>query len=192
MLNTDAHNANIPKDRKMTKPQFISNNRGINNGKDLAKEYMEGLYDKIVSTPFEMSHEREDFNQWDKQGWLRVKESKNKESTMNMKKKSNLGRKLWCIISGSCLYLFEQPTDKKPFHIIPLHNLEMDSLMENGNELNCFLLFNPDPKLGIRSAVDGKEVQLRELAFFTENRKEKMEWMLTFKVNSITAPTYKQ
>jgi len=120
MLNTDAHNANIPKERKMTKPQFISNNRGINNGKDLPKEFLESLYDKIVSTPFAMSHERDEFSQWDKQGWLSVKETKTKDSTLNMKKKTNLGRKLWCIISACCLYLFEQPTDKKT---IPHHSI---------------------------------------------------------------------
>jgi len=102
-----------------------------------------------------------------------------------------VGKKLWCIISASCLYLFDQPNDKKPLHIIPLYNLEIDSLMENGAEMNCFLLYNPDPKSGIRSAVEGKEVQLSQLAFFAESRREKMEWMLVFKVNSVIAPTYK-
>jgi len=52
-------------------------------------------------------------------------------------------------------------------------------------------MFNPDPKGGIKSAVDGKEVQLKELAFFTGSRKEKMEWMLTIKLNSVSAPTYR-
>jgi len=57
--------------------------------------------------------------------------------------------------------------------------------------MNCFVMFNPDVKSAIRSAVEGKEVQIKELAFFAENRREKMEWMLTFKLNSVTAPTYK-
>ena len=35
MLNVDAHNKNIPKEQKMTLEQFLSINRGIDNGKDL-------------------------------------------------------------------------------------------------------------------------------------------------------------
>lgn len=35
MLNTDAHNPNVKANRKMTKKQFVSNNRGIDGGKDL-------------------------------------------------------------------------------------------------------------------------------------------------------------
>ena len=37
MLNTDLHNPNIPKERKMTLEQFIRNNRGIDNGEDIDK-----------------------------------------------------------------------------------------------------------------------------------------------------------
>lgn len=36
MLNTDAHNPNIPKEKKMTLNQFIRNNSGMDNGKDIA------------------------------------------------------------------------------------------------------------------------------------------------------------
>lgn len=64
MLNTDAHNQAIAQDRKMTKEQFVSNNRGINNGKDLEKNYLEELYDKIKANAFAMDHERDEFNQW--------------------------------------------------------------------------------------------------------------------------------
>ncbi|TYH94023.1 hypothetical protein ES332_A12G013100v1 [Gossypium tomentosum] len=53
MLNTDAHN-NMVKD-KMTKSDFIRNNRGINDGKDLPEEYLGALYDQIVKNEIKMN-----------------------------------------------------------------------------------------------------------------------------------------
>lgn len=95
--------------------------------------------------------------------------------------------------------------DKAPLHIIPLDNLQIDSLFETDRDEGfsgslCselfdqlgFLLFNNDPKGNIKSAVEGgKEVHLKELQFYCENRKAKIEWMLTFKLNLVSAPSYK-
>ncbi|KAE9448697.1 hypothetical protein C3L33_19434, partial [Rhododendron williamsianum] len=53
MLNTDAHN-NMVKD-KMTKADFIRNNRGINDGKDLPEEYLGAIYDHIVRNEIKMN-----------------------------------------------------------------------------------------------------------------------------------------
>ncbi|KAI4367330.1 hypothetical protein MLD38_023080 [Melastoma candidum] len=53
MLNTDAHN-NMVKD-KMSKADFIRNNRGIDDGKDLPEEYLGALYDQIVKDEIKMS-----------------------------------------------------------------------------------------------------------------------------------------
>lgn len=53
MLNTDAHN-NMVKD-KMTKADFIRNNRGIDDGKDLPEEYLGALYDQIVRNEIKMN-----------------------------------------------------------------------------------------------------------------------------------------
>lgn len=53
MLNTDAHN-NMVKD-KMTKADFIRNNRGIDDGKDLPDEYLGALYDQIVRNEIKMN-----------------------------------------------------------------------------------------------------------------------------------------
>lgn len=47
MLNTDLHNPCVTK--KMTKSEFIKNNRGIDNGKDVPKIFLENLYHKILS-----------------------------------------------------------------------------------------------------------------------------------------------
>lgn len=53
MLNTDAHN-NMVKD-KMSKADFIRNNRGIDGGKDLAEDYLGALYDQIVKNEIKMN-----------------------------------------------------------------------------------------------------------------------------------------
>lgn len=53
MLNTDAHNSMV-KD-KMTKADFIRNNRGIDDGKDLPEEYLGALYDQIVKSEIKMN-----------------------------------------------------------------------------------------------------------------------------------------
>lgn len=57
MLNTDAHNPQV-KDR-MTKPGFIRNNRGINDGADLPEEFLSAIYDDIVATEIRMKDEVE-------------------------------------------------------------------------------------------------------------------------------------
>jgi Sec7-like guanine-nucleotide exchange factor len=43
MLNTDLHNPTIKDQNRMTKEQFIRNNRGINGGDDLPAEYLSVL-----------------------------------------------------------------------------------------------------------------------------------------------------
>eukprot|EP01117_Protostelium_nocturnum_P008079 TRINITY_DN287_c0_g1_i1.p1 TRINITY_DN287_c0_g1~~TRINITY_DN287_c0_g1_i1.p1 ORF type:complete len:894 (+),score=319.39 TRINITY_DN287_c0_g1_i1:253-2934(+) len=191
MLNTDAHNR-VMKSERMRKDQFVSNIRGVEYSTPLTTPYLEKLYDNIVKKEIQLQHEREEFNQWDKQGYMIVKESKSKGGTLTKK----AGRKLFCILAACCLYIFETPLDKKPIHIVPLGNLQVEALSEGGEKLHNmkgegFILFNPDPKDSIKSAVDGKEVHLKELQFVCENRKTMMEWMLIFKLNLVSAPNYK-
>eukprot|EP00667_Euglena_gracilis_P000231 EG_transcript_231 len=50
MLNTDLHNPQVRD--KMSKAQFLSQLKGINNGKDLSQPYLEGIYDRIEKSPF--------------------------------------------------------------------------------------------------------------------------------------------
>jgi Sec7-like guanine-nucleotide exchange factor len=47
MLNTDLHNPQIAANKKMSKEDFIKNNRGINDGQNLPKEYLESIFDEI-------------------------------------------------------------------------------------------------------------------------------------------------
>ena len=47
LLNTDQHNDNVK--RKMTIEQFVKNNRGINNGTDLPRPFLEAAYAAVVA-----------------------------------------------------------------------------------------------------------------------------------------------
>lgn len=57
MLNTDLHSSKIAK--RMTKEDFIKNNRGINDNADLPDEYLIGIYDEIASNEIVLKSERE-------------------------------------------------------------------------------------------------------------------------------------
>ena len=41
--------------KKMTKPDYIKMNRGINEQKDLPREYLEAIYDEIASNEIRMN-----------------------------------------------------------------------------------------------------------------------------------------
>ncbi|EIN10767.1 Sec7-domain-containing protein [Punctularia strigosozonata HHB-11173 SS5] len=57
MLNTDQHNPQVKK--RMTKADFIKNNRGINDGVDLPEEYLSLVFDEIASNEIRMKDEVE-------------------------------------------------------------------------------------------------------------------------------------
>ncbi|KAJ1259956.1 hypothetical protein BS78_10G194900 [Paspalum vaginatum] len=53
LLNTDSHNPMVK--NKMSKSDFMRNNRGIDDGKDLPEDYLSALYDQIVNNEIKMS-----------------------------------------------------------------------------------------------------------------------------------------
>lgn len=53
MLNTDAHNPQVK--HKMSREDFIKNNRGIDDGEDLNQDFLENLYNQIVRYEIKMS-----------------------------------------------------------------------------------------------------------------------------------------
>jgi brefeldin A-inhibited guanine nucleotide-exchange protein len=58
MLNTDQHSAKI-KGPRMTKEDFIKNNRGINDSQDLPPEYLVSIFDEIANNEIVLDTERE-------------------------------------------------------------------------------------------------------------------------------------
>lgn len=55
MLHTDAHSANVKK--KMTKAEWLKNNRGLNAGKDLPEDFLLDLYGRITTDEMKMLKE---------------------------------------------------------------------------------------------------------------------------------------
>lgn len=55
LLNTDAHNPQIK--NRMTKSDFIRNNRGINDGDDLPEEFLSSIFDEIQHNEIRMKDE---------------------------------------------------------------------------------------------------------------------------------------
>lgn len=58
MLNTDQHSAKL-KGPRMTKDDFIKNNRGINDNQDLPSEYLGSIFDEITNNEIVLFTERE-------------------------------------------------------------------------------------------------------------------------------------
>lgn len=58
LLNTDQHSKKM-KGRRMTKEDFIKNNRGINDNQDLPDEYLGSIFDEISTNEIVLDTERE-------------------------------------------------------------------------------------------------------------------------------------
>ena len=58
LLNTDLHSAKM-KGKRMSKEDFVKNNRGINDNADLPEEYLIGIYDEIAHNEIVLNTERE-------------------------------------------------------------------------------------------------------------------------------------
>lgn len=65
MLQTDLHNPGIR--NKMTRDEFVKNNRGINDNQDLPREYLESLYDGVAQSPISLQEDQEARNRQESQ-----------------------------------------------------------------------------------------------------------------------------
>lgn len=59
MLNTDQHSDKLRGQARMTKEDFVKNNRGINDNADLPEEYLGTIYDEIRGNEIILEGERE-------------------------------------------------------------------------------------------------------------------------------------
>ena len=57
MLNTDAHSPQVKK--RMSKADFLKNNRGINDGQDLPEDFLLAIFDEIHNNEIRMKDEME-------------------------------------------------------------------------------------------------------------------------------------
>jgi len=133
MLNTDLHNPNIAENKKMTMEGFIRNNQGINNGKDIRREVLVELFQKIKKEEVRMN----EGDQWEgevvtfmapnKSGWLQKKN----HSSMS----SGRWKKHWFVLSEHVLYYFDSPGEEKPRLILPMDSVRVGRSLKQDCEL---------------------------------------------------------
>ena len=100
MLNTDAHNDAIRKDRKMTLQQYKNNLRGIcKDGSSPDPKMLEAMYVGICRFPWQVE-EREHVVKV-REGWL------HKVSSNTSGKVLSSQRRKYCVLSSRALYLFK-------------------------------------------------------------------------------------
>ena len=57
MLNVDQHNPQVKK--RMSKQEFIKNNRGINSGQDLPEEILSAIFDDIATNELRLKDDND-------------------------------------------------------------------------------------------------------------------------------------
>ncbi|XP_075231682.1 cytohesin steppke isoform X1 [Lycorma delicatula] len=172
MLNTSLHNPSV-KD-KPTVEQFISMNRGINNGGDLPRELLESLYDSIKTEPFKIPEDdgndlMHTFFNPDKEGWLWKQGGRYKS-----------WKRRWFILNDNCLYYFEYTTDKEPRGIIPLENIQVREVSDR-HKPHCFELYaaGTDFIKACKTDSEGKVVEGKHTVYrmSAATSEEKDEWI---------------
>lgn len=99
MLNTDQHNPQVKK--KMTEEEFIRNNRAINGGKDLPKEYLSELFHSISSHAISLSGSSGNQIEMNPTRWIElINRSKIVEPYIICDFDRSLGRDMFACIAG--------------------------------------------------------------------------------------------
>jgi len=172
MLNTSLHNPSV-KD-KPTIEQFISMNRGINDGGDLPRELLESLYESIKTEPFKIPEDdgndlMHTFFNPDREGWLWKQGGRYKS-----------WKRRWFILNDNCLYYFEFTTDKEPRGIIPLENIRVREVSDRSKQ-HCFELFSANNEVikACKTDSEGKVVEGKHSVYrmSASTEEEKDEWI---------------
>lgn len=172
MLNTSLHNPSV-KD-KPTVEQFISMNRGIDNGGDLPRELLISLYDSIKTEPFKIPEDdgndlMHTFFNPDREGWLWKQGGRYKS-----------WKRRWFILNDNCLYYFEFTTDKEPRGIIPLENIRVREVTDRSKQ-HCFELFSANNEVikACKTDSEGKVVEGKHSVYrmSASTEEEKDEWI---------------
>ncbi|XP_030242048.1 cytohesin-1 isoform X3 [Drosophila navojoa] len=178
MLNTSLHNPSV-KD-KPTVEQFISMNRGINNGGDLPRGLLESLYESIRTEPFKIPQDdgndlMHTFFNPDKEGWLW------KQGGSKPLHRYKSWKRRWFILNDNCLYYFEYTTDKEPRGIIPLENISVREIQDRSKP-HCFELFatgGADIIKACKTDSEGKVVEGKHTVYrmSASTEEDQQEWI---------------
>ncbi|XP_044586384.1 cytohesin-1 isoform X1 [Cotesia glomerata] len=173
MLNTSLHNPSV-KDKPSVE-QFITMNRGINNGGDLPRELLVSLYESIKTEPFKIPEDdgndlMHTFFNPDKEGWLWKQAGGRYKSW----------KRRWFILNDNCLYYFEYTTDKEPRGIIPLENIQVREVQDR-HKPHCFELYAAGSEFikACKTDSEGKVVEGKHTVYrmSAATDEEKDEWI---------------
>ncbi|XP_074590636.1 ARF guanine-nucleotide exchange factor GNL2 [Curcuma longa] len=119
MLNTDQHNPQVKK--KMTEEDFIRNNRAINGGMDLPREYLSELFHSIGTHEIKLSGTGGSPVELSSAQWNDlIKASRVAEPFIQCDYKHKLSREAFVVISGPAVAtlaaIFEQADDEELLH----------------------------------------------------------------------------
>lgn len=112
LLNTDQHNTQVR--TRMTEEDFIRNNRTINGGADLPREYLSEIYHSICNSEIQMNPDKgTGFQMMTAGRWISViYKSKETSPYILCETASHLDRDMFCIVSGPTIaatsVVFEQ------------------------------------------------------------------------------------
>jgi len=172
MLNTSLHNPSV-KD-KPSPEQFITMNRGINDGENLPRELLISLYESIKTEPFKIPEDdgndlMHTFFNPDKEGWLWKQGGRYKS-----------WKRRWFILNDNCLYYFEFTTDKEPRGIIPLENIKIREVADRSKQ-HCFELFCSGNEVikACKTDSEGKVVEGKHTVYrmSASTEEEKDDWI---------------
>jgi len=177
MLNTSLHNPSV-KDKPSVE-QFITMNRGIDNGGDLPQELLVSLYESIKKEPFKIPEDdgndlMHTFFNPVKEGWLW------KQGTSKLSGRYKSWKRRWFILNDNCLYYFQFTTDKEPKGIIPLEDVQVREVPDRGKP-NCFELYSQtnDVIKACKTDSEGKVIEGKHNVYrlSASTAEEKDEWI---------------
>ncbi|KAJ6862919.1 ARF guanine-nucleotide exchange factor GNL2 [Populus alba x Populus x berolinensis] len=119
MLNTDQHNPQVKK--KMTEEEFIRNNRAINGGQDLPREYLSELFQSIATNPIAVFGQSGLLVEMNPGRWMELmNQSKVMQLYIQCDFDRQLGRDMFACVAGPSIAalsaFFEHSDEDEMFH----------------------------------------------------------------------------
>jgi hypothetical protein len=155
MLNVDAHNDNIPKNKKMNAQQYVRNLKGIQKDQSSPDEQMlRGFYQRV--SRYEWAVEERPHTAVMHEGWLC------KAST---KKVGGSAKRMYGLLSSRALYFFRDAKDKEPQAFIKLEGLSARPATKGSNAALSFELFPTAEKKSdepTKAHLNGHMIKLEE------------------------------
>ena len=121
MLNTDLHNDGVK--NKMTIEEFVRNNRGIDDGKDLPVEFLESIYNEILRNEIKMTPDAEklDAEEMDDKQWEQLLRSGSNSQISSGGATLAVGRDMFALIWNQVVSAMCMSLDTTS----PIHNERM-------------------------------------------------------------------